>query len=167
MQERVPNDTLLVYHTLHIPRQTSDQGMWEADAYLAQHVAQLNAAGRHVAQSLHYHVIDIEAMASQMSKDTLLIDNTHPGPDFMMQVGFLRHALSMSSVLVGNIHPMCEPTVSALQMMNIKTLEPEVREHHAHRQHPPWARLHNAGEGSASPCTHKGYPHRPTSSAFK
>ncbi len=86
VQERVPEDTLLVYHTLHVPRHTSDPGMWEADAYLAQHVAQLNAAGRHVAQSLLYHVVDVEAMAAQMSQDTVLVDNTHPGPDFMMQV---------------------------------------------------------------------------------
>ena len=86
MQERVPEDTLLVYHTLHVPRHTSDPGMWEADAYLAQHVAQLNAAGRHVAQSLLFHVVDVEAMAAQMSQDTVLVDNTHPGPDFMMQV---------------------------------------------------------------------------------
>ena len=90
VQERVPEDTLLVYHTLHVPRRTSDPGMWEADAYLAQHVAQLNAAGRHVAQSLLYHIVDVEAMAAQMSQDTVLVDNTHPGPDFMMQVA-LRH----------------------------------------------------------------------------
>ena len=81
----MPEDTLLVYHTLHVPRHTSDPGMWEADGYLAQHVAQLNAAGRHVAQSLLYHVVDVEAMAAQMSQDTVLVDNTHPGPDFMMQ----------------------------------------------------------------------------------
>ena len=86
VQERVPEETLLVYHTLHVPRHTSNPGMWEADAYLAQHVAQLNAAGRHVAQQLAYHVVDVEAMAAQMSQDTALIDNTHPGPDFMMQV---------------------------------------------------------------------------------
>ena len=86
MQERVPEDTLLVFHTLHEPRRTSDPGMWESDAYLAQHVAQLNAAGRHVAQSLLYHVVDVEAMAAQMSQESVLIDNTHPGPDFMMQV---------------------------------------------------------------------------------
>lgn len=75
-----------MYHTLHFPHQTSDPGMWETDRHLALHVAQLNAAGRHVAQSLHYNVVDIEAMAAQMSKGTMLVDNTHPGPDFMMQV---------------------------------------------------------------------------------
>ena len=81
----MPEDTLLVYHTLHVPHQSADLGMWENDPFLSQHVKQLNAAGRHVAQSLHYHVIDIEAMAAQVSKGTLLVDNTHPGPDFMMQ----------------------------------------------------------------------------------
>ena len=86
VQERVPDETLLVYHTLHTPHQTSDPGMWETDAYLAQHVAQLNAAGRHVAQSQQFHVIDIEAMAAQVSQGSLLVDTTHPGPDFMMQV---------------------------------------------------------------------------------
>ena len=86
MQERAPEDTLLVYHTLHVPRRTSDPGMWESDAFLAQHVAQLNAAGRQVAQSLQYHIVDVEAMAAQMSQESVLIDNTHPGPDFMMQV---------------------------------------------------------------------------------
>lgn len=86
VQERVPDETLLVYHTLHTPHQTSDPGMWETDAYLAQHVAQLNAAGRHVAQSQQFHVLDIEAMAAQLSQGSLLVDNTHPGPDFMMQV---------------------------------------------------------------------------------
>lgn len=86
VQERVPDETLLMYHTLHTPHQTSDPGMWETDAYLAEHVAQLNAAGRHVAQSQHFHVLDIEAMAAQMSQGSLLMDNTHPGPDFMMQV---------------------------------------------------------------------------------
>ena len=74
-----------MYHTLHVPHQSADLGMWENDPFLSQHVKQLNAAGRHVAQSLHFHVIDIEAMAAQISKGTLLVDNTHPGPDFMMQ----------------------------------------------------------------------------------
>ena len=81
----MPEETLLLYHTLHVPHQSADLGMWENDPFLPQHVAQLNAAGRHVAQSLHFHVIDIEAMAAQVSKGTLLVDNTHPGPDFMMQ----------------------------------------------------------------------------------
>ena len=81
----MPEDTLLVYHTLHVPHQSADPGMWENDPFLPQHVAQLNAAGRHVAQTLHFHVIDLEAMAAQVSKGTLLVDNTHPGPDFMMQ----------------------------------------------------------------------------------
>ena len=30
MQERVPEETLLVFHTLHVPRHTSDPGMWQA-----------------------------------------------------------------------------------------------------------------------------------------
>ena len=47
-QESVPADTLLVYHTVHVPHRTADASMWEADAFLAQHVAQLNAAGREV-----------------------------------------------------------------------------------------------------------------------
>ena len=45
-QESVPEETVLVFHTLHVPHASSDPNMWEADAYLPQHVAQLNAAGR-------------------------------------------------------------------------------------------------------------------------
>lgn len=41
--------------------------IWESDRYVAQHVAQLNAAGRHVARSLGYHILDLEAMAAQVS----------------------------------------------------------------------------------------------------
>ena len=106
LQERVPGDTLLVYHTLHVPHQSADPGMWENDPFLPQHVKQLNAAGRHVAQSLHYHVIDIEAMAAQISKGTLLVDNTHPGPDFMMQARS-RPALSLSFSTISFQH--CAP----------------------------------------------------------
>lgn len=46
VQESVPEGTLLVYHTEHIPVQTTDPEKWETDAFLYQHVAQLNAAGR-------------------------------------------------------------------------------------------------------------------------
>ena len=103
MQERVPEDTLLVYHTLHVPHQSADPGMWENDPFLPQHVAQLNAAGRHVAQTLHFHVIDLEAMAAQVSKGTLLVDNTHPGPDFMMQ------ASSCPTVFPRSLHTIFVP----------------------------------------------------------
>ena len=48
MQESVPADTLLVYHTLHVPHRTTNATMWEADAFLPQHIAQLNSAGREV-----------------------------------------------------------------------------------------------------------------------
>jgi hypothetical protein len=85
-QDQVPDGTVLAYHTLHMPRSTSDPGMWETDPFLAQHVAQLNAAGRHVAAQLRFHVIDMEAMAAQLTRDAILIDTTHPGPDFMLQV---------------------------------------------------------------------------------
>lgn len=40
-----------------------------------------------MALQLRFHVLDLEMMAAQISADTLLVDNTHPGPDFMMQVG--------------------------------------------------------------------------------
>lgn len=40
-----------------------------------------------VAQQLHYHILDTEMMAAQMTADTLLTDMTHPGPDFTLQVG--------------------------------------------------------------------------------
>ena len=105
VQERVPEETLLVFHTLHVPRRTSDPGMWEADAHLAQHVAQLNAAGRHVAQSLAYHVVDVEAMAAQMSQESVLVDNTHPGPDFMMQVSRRRQPRQRQALLHAAINP--------------------------------------------------------------
>lgn len=39
-----------------------------------------------MAQQLHYHVLDMEAMAAQLTADSLLTDMTHPGPDFMIQV---------------------------------------------------------------------------------
>ncbi len=85
---------MLAYHTLHTPHQTSEPHLWETDPYLRQHVAQINAAGRHVASQLRFHLLDLEAMALQISKATVLIDRTHPGPDFMMQVS-LRAALSL------------------------------------------------------------------------
>jgi hypothetical protein len=39
-----------------------------------------------VAQQLHFHVLDLAMMAAQMTADTLLVDVTHPGPDFTLQV---------------------------------------------------------------------------------
>ncbi|EIE21231.1 hypothetical protein COCSUDRAFT_67133 [Coccomyxa subellipsoidea C-169] len=86
LRESVPEGTLLVYHTEHIPVQTKDPQKWETDAFLYQHVAQLNAAGRHVAESLGFQVIDFEAMAAQLPKDDMLDDITHPKPDFLLQV---------------------------------------------------------------------------------
>ena len=47
-----------------------------------------------MAQQLRYHVLDMEAMAAQMTADTLLIDMTHPGPDFMIQVAPLSLPIS-------------------------------------------------------------------------
>ncbi len=76
---------MLAYHTLHTPHQTSDPAFWESDPYLRQHVAQINAAGRYVASQQRFHVLDMEAMALQLSKASIMIDRTHPGPDFMMQ----------------------------------------------------------------------------------
>ena len=87
MQDSIPESTLLVYHTAHIPQQVDKPDKWESDRYLYPHVSQLNAAGRHVAQSLHYHLIDIEAMALQLPKEAMLSDITHPGAGFMMQAG--------------------------------------------------------------------------------
>ncbi|BDA42879.1 hypothetical protein COCOBI_03-7720 [Coccomyxa sp. Obi] len=86
LKESVPDSTMLAYHTLHVPHQTSDPTYWETDPFLRQHVAQINAAGRYVASQQHFHVLDMESMALQLSKATILIDRTHPGPDFMMQV---------------------------------------------------------------------------------
>lgn len=42
-----------------------------------------------VATQLHYHILDIEMMAAQMSPATALIDTTHFGPDFAMQACLL------------------------------------------------------------------------------
>lgn len=53
VQDSVPEGTLLVYHTEHIPVQTSDPGKWETDEFLFQHVAQLNAAGRQEPAAWH------------------------------------------------------------------------------------------------------------------
>ena len=131
----MPEDTLLVYHTLHVPHQTSDPGMWENDPYLPQHVKQLNAAGRHVAQALHFHIVDLEAMAAQVSKATLLVDNTHPGPDFMMQAGS-RPALLLSASAV-SFQASCCRQAAVLPSFSLLP------------QSPP--RLHAAGRQLSSP----------------
>ena len=86
LQDSVPESTLLVYHTAHLPQQVDKPNKWESDPYLYPHIAQMNAAGRHVAQSLHYHVLDTEAMALQLPKEAMMADITHPGAGFMMQV---------------------------------------------------------------------------------
>lgn len=41
---------------------------------------------RHVAQSLGYQMVDLEAMAVQLPKDDMLDDITHPKPGFLLQV---------------------------------------------------------------------------------
>ncbi len=74
-----------MYHTAHIPQQVDKPTKWESDRYLYPHVSQMNAAGRHVAQTLHYHLLDMEAMALQLPKEAMLADITHPGAGFMMQ----------------------------------------------------------------------------------
>jgi len=86
MQESVPKDTMLVYHTLHFPQKVEFEGWWEADPFLEQHVAQLNAAGRQCATEAGFNVIDYEAMSRQISKRTLLVDTSHLGPCFTFQV---------------------------------------------------------------------------------
>jgi len=48
----------------------------------------MNAAGRHVAQTLHYHILDTEAMGLQLPKEAMMADITHPGAGFMMQVAY-------------------------------------------------------------------------------
>ncbi len=87
LQDSVPDNTLLVYHTAHLPQQVDKPNKWESDRYLYPHIAQMNAAGRHVAQMLHYHILDTEAMALQLPKESMMADITHPGAGFMMQVG--------------------------------------------------------------------------------
>ena len=82
----MPESTLLVYHTAHLPQQVDKPNKWESDRYLYPHIAQMNAAGRHVAQMLRYHVLDTEAMALQLPKEAMMADITHPGAGFMMQV---------------------------------------------------------------------------------
>ena len=81
----MPDSTLLVYHTAHLPQQVDKPTKWESNRYLHPHIAQMNAAGRHVAQTLHYHVLDTEAMALQLPKEAMMADITHPGAGFMMQ----------------------------------------------------------------------------------
>jgi hypothetical protein len=66
IQDEADEGTLLIYHTLHSPRWNSGPEYWEHDTYLSQHVNQLNAVGRHVAQSLHYHILDLDLMAAQV-----------------------------------------------------------------------------------------------------
>ena len=86
LQDSVPESTLLVYHTLHIPQQVDKPDKWESDRYLYPHVAQMNAAGHHVARQLGYHILDMEAMALQLPKEAMMADITHPGAGFLMQV---------------------------------------------------------------------------------
>ena len=86
LQDSVPESTLLVYHTLHIPQQVDKRDKWESDRYLYPHVAQMNAAGRHVARQLSFHILDMEAMALQLPKEAMMADITHPGAGFLMQV---------------------------------------------------------------------------------
>ncbi len=86
LQDSVPENTLLIYHTLHIPQQVDKPDKWESDRYLYPHVAQLNAAGRHVARQLSFHILDMEAMALQLPKEAMMADITHPGAGFLMQV---------------------------------------------------------------------------------
>eukprot|EP00884_Botryococcus_braunii_P013162 jgi/Botrbrau1/21847/Bobra.0190s0061.2 len=87
LKVRAPKHTLLVYHTMHtpVPYPVPGYKVWESDRYVAQHVAQLNAAGRHVARSLGYHILDLEAMAAQMHRETLMADITHPQNWFVME----------------------------------------------------------------------------------
>lgn len=96
LQDSVPESTLLVYHTLHIPQQVDKPNKWESDRYLYPHVSQLNAAGRHVAQQLHFHILDMEAMALQLPKEAMMADITHPGAGFMMQVAVDHSAPGMT-----------------------------------------------------------------------
>lgn len=67
MQNSVHERTLKVFHTLHLPRWHPDPGYWENDRYIDQHVSQLNAVGRHVAQSLRFHVLDLELLSAQVT----------------------------------------------------------------------------------------------------
>ncbi len=99
---------MLAYHTLHVPHQTNDPDYWETDPFLRQHVAQINAAGRYVAAQQHFHVLDMEAMALQVSKATILIDRTHPGPDFMMQVPSSWPAQTSANACMGVADADCQ-----------------------------------------------------------
>lgn len=41
---------------------------------------------RHVAQSVGFQVLDIESMAAQLPKESMMADITHPEGDFLLQV---------------------------------------------------------------------------------
>eukprot|EP00884_Botryococcus_braunii_P022680 jgi/Botrbrau1/9096/Bobra.0305s0003.1 len=84
LKDNVHEDTLLIFHTLHAPRWHQSPAYWENDRYIDQHVSQLNAIGRHVAQSLHYHILDLELMALQVHMNSYLRDSTHPQPWFIL-----------------------------------------------------------------------------------
>lgn len=43
-----------------------------------------------MAESLGFQVINFEAMAAQLPKDDMLDDITHPKPDFLLQVPYLK-----------------------------------------------------------------------------
>jgi len=87
----VPESTLLAVHTLHFPRLREGphiNGQFEHRTITRwAHVAQLNAAMRHLAAKHRLQVIDMEAMTAQYHEGRLFLrDNTHPAPWFSREV---------------------------------------------------------------------------------
>lgn len=60
-------DVPLIYHTMHQPKHDKDDhGSWASEKYIAQHVSQLNAAGRQIAHDTGYDILDMELMTAQV-----------------------------------------------------------------------------------------------------
>jgi len=81
----VPSTTMLAVHTLPFPRLAAKPSAAGSLAHGTitrhAHVAQLNAAMRHLAGVHGYQVLDLEVMTSQFHQaGQYLADNTHPAP---------------------------------------------------------------------------------------
>jgi hypothetical protein len=80
----------LVFHTLHLPRlddSKKDGTLAHATISRRAHVAQLNAAGRHLARRHGFQILDLELMTVEFhDADPYLMDNTHPAAWFSREI---------------------------------------------------------------------------------
>lgn len=81
-------DAMFVYHTNMMPRYDSASGdMIKAYLGRANHIRQLNSAGRHAASLLGMEVVDYEAVAARfLEGQTYLVDMIHPNPQVGLEL---------------------------------------------------------------------------------